>query len=121
MVAKVGLETIMAITPPEHPQLPFAGGLPSAEPPRGTKRKKRRPTQHVLPVPTRWWRTRHLIRMYLGDVGYHLAVKGGASVVILLVGLAVGDQKFDLFGRKFKSVATMELPQNWPATVVRGP
>ena len=69
-----------------------------------------------LPVIGRWVRVRRWLQRYLGDVGYRLLVQGGASLFVIVAGLVIGDQGFDLFGRKTKQA---EVPKPWFVEVTK--
>jgi hypothetical protein len=43
-----------------------------------------------------------------------LAVKAGVGAVLILGGILVGDQGFDVFGRKPKAALKMKMPESWP-------
>jgi len=117
-------------TPPEHPHLPFEGGLPEFEPPRKKRKRRQQAAPIVLPVVSRWRRFARWTRRYVGDVSYGLAVKGGIGLAVMVGGALVGDQAFDIFGRKPKpkeqakvEVPAMkpQIPPNWSVTVEREP
>lgn len=69
---------------------------PSQKKTRKRHAKRRARSKAQTPVST--GNVRGLMRRYVGDVGYGVAVKGGIAAVLFVAGY-IGDQKFDILGR----------------------
>lgn len=98
----------MPLPPPDHPELPFEGGLPALG---EAKRKRRRASYSIapLPEPTRLLRLGWWLRQYAQDVTYGVAVKIGTATVLLIGGAVIGDQAFDMFGRFKRHLPSSDL------------
>jgi hypothetical protein len=95
---------------PDHPQLPFEGGLPETVKKNKRRRCRKSTVQPVL-FPKKHSRLRRFVLGALrwairivGDSAHETAVHIVKVVIVSAIGFGVADGKFDLFGRHSQKV-----------------